>query len=187
MTVLWIDLVASPIGHLLVVTQNTTLCAIDFEDCKERMLSLLQKRFGELQLEAVNNPGGVSDRIRAYLAGDLHSVDSIPTQTGGTDFQQQVWQTLRTIPPGYVSTYGELAQKLGRPRAARAVGMTNGLNPIAIVLPCHRVIGANGSLTGYAGGLKRKEWLLSHEGALSTLTGTDRATIQLPISGLSSF
>ncbi|MEM9906193.1 MAG: methylated-DNA--[protein]-cysteine S-methyltransferase [Cyanobacteria bacterium P01_D01_bin.44] len=161
---LLVDRIPSPIGPIWVVTQDATLCAVDFEDCENRLLSLLQKRFGEVRLHKADNPGGVSDRLRAYLDGDLHSLDDIPTATGGTDFQQQVWQALRTIPPGQVVTYGELAKQIGRPKAVRAVGMTNGLNPISIVLPCHRVIGANGKLTGYAGGLARKQWLLAHEG-----------------------
>ena len=161
---LLVDRIPSPIGSIWVVTQDDILCAVDFEDCENRLLSLLQKRFGQVQLSEANNPGGVSDRIRAYLDGDLHSLDNIPTATGGTDFQQQVWQALRTIPLGQVITYGELAKQIGRPKAVRAVGMTNGLNPISIVLPCHRVIGANGKLTGYAGGLPRKQWLLAHEG-----------------------
>ncbi|MEM9005566.1 MAG: methylated-DNA--[protein]-cysteine S-methyltransferase [Cyanobacteria bacterium P01_F01_bin.86] len=180
MTSLLIDRIPSPIGQIWVVTQNNTLCAVDFEDCEARMRSLLQKRFGPIQLREADNPGGISDRFRAYLAGDLQSLDGIPTATGGTDFQQQVWQALRTIPPGQVATYGELAKQLGRPQAVRAVGRTNGLNPIAIVLPCHRVIGANGKLTGYAGGLARKQWLLAHEGV--TLQSSDASTL-LPIYG----
>jgi methylated-DNA-[protein]-cysteine S-methyltransferase len=106
----------------------------------------------------------VSRLIRSYLAGDVSCIDSIPINAGGTPFQQQVWSALRVIPPGTVMTYGEMAEKLGKPTAYRAVGMTNALNPIAIVVPCHRLVGANGSLTGYAGGLERKRWLLAHEG-----------------------
>ena len=164
MTILNIDRVDSPIGTIWVITKDDVLCTLDFEDCEARVMKLLKKRYGSVQLVDTMNPGGVCDRLRAYLAGDLHSLDDIPTETGGTEFQQQVWQALRSIPPGHVITYGELAKQLNRPKAVRAVGMTNGLNPISIVLPCHRVIGANGSLTGYAGGLVRKQWLLAHEG-----------------------
>ena len=163
-TTLCIDRVASPIGQILVVTNADKLCSVDFEDYENRMMTLLRKRYGGISLKTAINPEGVCDRIRAYLAGDLHSLDDIPTETGGTLFQQQVWQALRTIPPGSVITYGALAKQLGRPKAVRAVGMINGLNPISIVLPCHRVIGANSKLTGYAGGLTRKQWLLTHEG-----------------------
>jgi methylated-DNA-[protein]-cysteine S-methyltransferase len=109
------------------------------------------------------DPCGFSSQVRSYFAGDYHCLDTIPVSTGGTPFQQQVWFALRTIPPGKTITYGELAAKLGKPTAYRAVGGTNALNPIAIVLPCHRVVGANASLTGYAGGLERKQWLLEHE------------------------
>jgi methylated-DNA-[protein]-cysteine S-methyltransferase len=102
--------------------------------------------------------------MRAYLAGDLGCLNCIPVSTGGTAFQQEVWSALRTIPPGTVLSYGEMAARLGKPGSYRAVGMTNALNPIAIVVPCHRLVGANGALTGYAGGLERKRWLLQHEG-----------------------
>lgn len=158
------DRLDSPIGQILVVTRGNVLCSVDFEGYEDRMMALLKKRYGEVVLQAGGKSGRVCDRIRAYLSGDLNSLDDIPTETGGTEFQQQVWQALRRIPPGKVMTYGELAQQIGRPKAVRAVGMTNGLNPIAIVLPCHRVVGANGKLTGYAGGLERKRWLLAHEG-----------------------
>jgi O-6-methylguanine DNA methyltransferase len=88
------------------------------------------------------------------------------TDGGGTDFERSVWAELRCIPLGTTISYGELAKRIGNPNAMRAVGLANGKNPIAIVVPCHRVIGANGSMTGYGGGIHRKEWLLRHEGAL---------------------
>ena len=137
----------------------------------------MKKRFGEFKLNDTQNRSAITQRIEAYLEGDYRSLDQIPVSTGGTAFQQQVWTALRSIPAGTVITYGELAQRLGRPAAARAVGITNSLNPISIVLPCHRVIGADGALTGYAGGLERKRWLLQHEGVrlpgeqLNLLTG----------------
>jgi methylated-DNA-[protein]-cysteine S-methyltransferase len=84
--------------------------------------------------------------------------------TGGTDFQRTVWKALRAIPAGETRTYGQLAAAIGSPRAVRAAGLANGQNPVAVIVPCHRVIGANGTLTGYAGGLARKRWLLAHEG-----------------------
>ena len=113
------------------------------------------------------DPNGFSSKVRAYLDGDLAALDEIPVETGGTPFQRQVWQALREVGPGTTSTYGELARRLGRPTAARAVGAANGRNPVALVVPCHRIVGANGALTGYAGGVERKRWLLKHEGALS--------------------
>ncbi|UBF29237.1 methylated-DNA--[protein]-cysteine S-methyltransferase [Kovacikia minuta CCNUW1] len=164
MTELLIDRVDSAIGQIFVVSDGKKLCALDFADYKARMLSLLEKRYRSFRLTEAANPQGFSDRLRAYLAGDLTSLDEIPVSTGGTPFQQQVWFTLRSIPVGTVATYGNLAEKIGKPKAYRAVGMTNALNPVAIVLPCHRVIGANANLTGYAGGLERKKWLLHHEG-----------------------
>jgi methylated-DNA-[protein]-cysteine S-methyltransferase len=96
----------------------------------------------------------------------LGAIDSISVDTGGTPFQRQVWAALRSIPAGGTVTYADLARTLGRPSAARAVGAINGRNPVAIVVPCHRLIGRHASLTGYAGGLWRKRWLLSHEGAV---------------------
>ncbi|MFN3265571.1 MAG: methylated-DNA--[protein]-cysteine S-methyltransferase, partial [Deinococcales bacterium] len=104
-----------------------------------------------------------SDAILRYFAGDIHALEQIPTETGGTEFQQRVWKGLRHIPVGQTRNYLELAQAIGQPTAVRAVGMCNGLNPILLILPCHRVIGKNGKLTGYTGGLERKHWLLAHE------------------------
>jgi methylated-DNA-[protein]-cysteine S-methyltransferase len=161
---LHIDRINSDIGTLVVVTDHEMLCALDFEDYEQRMRQLLQKRYGSFELEPKSNPLGISSLICAYLEGDYQGVTQIPVNPGGTAFQQQVWSALRSIPPGQTRSYGELATHLGKPTAARAVGMANSLNPIAIVLPCHRVIGANQSLTGYAGGVERKRWLLRHEG-----------------------
>ncbi len=158
------DRIDSPIGAIVLVVDDKRLCSLDFADYEARMMTLLQRRYGEVQLEQVNDPCGFSSRIRDYLAGDYACLDAIPVNTGGTAFQQQVWLALRSIPPGKTLTYGELAAQLGKPTAYRAVGGTNALNPVAIVLPCHRVIGASSSLTGYAGGLERKRWLLQHEG-----------------------
>ncbi|HEX7389242.1 MAG TPA: methylated-DNA--[protein]-cysteine S-methyltransferase, partial [Acidiphilium sp.] len=106
---------------------------------------------------------GVRDRLNAYFAGDLAAVDTITVRAAGTGFQHRVWTALRTIPPGTTTSYGELAARLGVPKASRAVGLANGANPISIVVPCHRVIGADGRLTGYGGGIERKAWLLDHE------------------------
>ena len=128
----------------------------------------MEKRYGTITLIQQTNPQGFSELIRAYLDGNYDSVDTIPVSTGGTPFQQQVWSALRTIPPGTVISYAKLAASLGRTTAYRAVGMANSLNPVAIVLPCHRVLGANLNLTGYAGGLERKRWLLQHEGVKLT-------------------
>jgi methylated-DNA-[protein]-cysteine S-methyltransferase len=113
--------------------------------------------------------GGVSpfaSAVRAYFKGEIDALEDLPVETRGTAFETEVWQTLRRIPPGHTWSYRDLAKAIGRPKAVRAVGAANGRNPVSLVLPCHRVIGADGSLTGYGGGLERKAWLLRHEGAL---------------------
>jgi methylated-DNA-[protein]-cysteine S-methyltransferase len=161
-----IDQLPSPLGDILVVTDGASLCALDYADCRDRMISALTSRFATLQLVDVDDPLGVTSRLRSYFGGDLTALSDVPADAGGTPFQRMVWSQLRSIPTGGTITYGELAARIGRPGASRAVGHANSLNPIPIVLPCHRVIGANATLTGYSGGLFRKEWLLRHEGAI---------------------
>lgn len=163
---LYYDTLASPIGDLLLVVDGEKLCSLDYVEYEQRMLTLLKRRYGSLDLVRCGDPQGFSSRIQAYLNGDISGLDDIPVQTGGTAFQQQVWLALREIPLGSTTTYGKLAARIGRPSAYRAVGAANSLNPIAIVLPCHRVVGSDDSLTGYAGGLERKDWLLRHERAM---------------------
>jgi methylated-DNA-[protein]-cysteine S-methyltransferase len=161
---LLVDRVDSPLGTLLLVSGGGRLCALDFHDYAARMERLLRARYGAYELRDAEAPAGLSSALRAYFGGDACAVDEIVVDSGGTAFQREVWAALRAIPPGTTETYGALARRLGKPNAARAVGITNALNPIAIVVPCHRLIGANATLTGYAGGLHRKEWLLRHEG-----------------------
>ncbi len=162
---LYIDRIHSPLGTLLLVSDGASLCALDYEGCEPRMMRLLADRYGAAHLVERTNPQGFSARVGSYLEGELGSLDDVPVATGGTSFQKQVWAALRHIPPGTTTTYGALAARLGRPIASRAVGLAISLNPVAIVVPCHRVIGAGGALTGYAGGLRRKRWLLAHETA----------------------
>lgn len=162
---LLVDYISSPIGETVIVVDGDRLCSLDFAEYTERMMKLLQRRYGEVRLQQVDDPHGFSTRIRNYFAGDYESLATIPVNTGGTHFQQQVWTVLREIPVGQTFTYSLLAARIGNPKAARAVGMANSLNPVAIVLPCHRVVGCNASLTGYAGGIDRKRWLLRHENA----------------------
>ncbi len=162
---LFVDYIPSPIGKIVIVVDGDKLCSLDFEDYTERMMKLLKRRYAEVQLKQVDDPHGFSARIKNYFAGDYESLTAIPVNTGGTQFQQQVWNALREIPAGETFAYSQLAARIGKPKAARAVGMTVSLNPVAIVLPCHRVVGCNASLTGYAGGLDRKRWLLRHENA----------------------
>ncbi len=164
MTTLLTDILESPIGRLVLVYDAGRLCALDYADSHKRMTWLLQRRYDQLRLCAASKPLGVTQQIRAYFGGKLNAIDSIQVDPGGTVFQQTVWEALRTIPPGTTRTYRGLAGQIGWPNAWRAVGRANALNPISIVLPCHRLIGSNGALTGYAGGLERKHWLLRHEG-----------------------
>jgi O-6-methylguanine DNA methyltransferase len=155
---------ASPLAPLLVVTgRDDTLRALDFVDYEPRMSRLLGDHYGDCELRLGPAPSSVTDALDAYFDGELTAIDTLSTATGGTDFQREVWKALRDIEPGSTMSYGQLAAAIGRPNASRAVGAANGSNPIAIVVPCHRVIGANGSLTGYGGGLPRKRWLLDHE------------------------
>jgi methylated-DNA-[protein]-cysteine S-methyltransferase len=171
---LLIDRIGSAIGTILVVSDGARLCALDYSGYEHRMMRLLRARYGAIRLRPTRNPAGLSGRVRAYLAGTLRAIDDVAVDTGGTPFQRRVWSALRKIPAGQTLTYGGLAGRLGIPAASRAVGHAVSLNPVAIVVPCHRVIGADGTLTGYAGGLDRKRWLLTHEGAGPTLS-RDRA------------
>ena len=162
---LWSGTIHSEIGSIVIVTDSVALCALEFDNGEEGMKQLLSRRFGSFVLHRGDDPLRVGEKIGAYLAGDLHALDEIKVNPGGTEFQQRVWSALRDIPAGTTRTYAQLAASIGRPSASRAVGHANGRNPVSIVIPCHRLIGSDGSLTGYAGGLARKRWLLQHEGA----------------------
>jgi O-6-methylguanine DNA methyltransferase len=164
---LQLDRFATPLGDLLLVFDDEGLRALDFADFEPRMHRLLRLHYGAVTLINAPAPASITGPLTAYFAGDAAALDSIAVATGGTDFQRKVWAALRTIPAGETWSYGALANRIGSPGASRAVGMANGSNPIGIVVPCHRVIGANGTLTGYAGGVERKRWLLSHEGAMA--------------------
>lgn len=145
------------------MSDGKALRALDFDDYEQRMNRLLRLHYGSYTLIPARNPAGLSDRIGAYFEGDIGVLDKIAVQTGGTPFQRKVWDALRHIPAGKTTTYGELARQFGSPNASCAVGRANGSNPVVIVVPCHRVIGAGGALVGYGGGLERKRWLLEHE------------------------
>lgn len=157
---------ASPVGEIILGTDGEgALRVLDFGDYEARMRRLLRRQYGQgsYSMAEARRPSKAVAALRAYFAGDLAAIDRLATANGGTEFQRKVWNALRSIPPRVTTTYGELAARLGMPRAARAVGLANGANPIAIVVPCHRVIGSTGSLTGYGGGIARKRWLLAHE------------------------
>jgi methylated-DNA-[protein]-cysteine S-methyltransferase len=162
-----LDRLPTPIGDLLIVFDEADrLRALDWEDFDARMRRLLRLQYGsEVELREGSAPKSVRDSLNVYFAGDFSALDAIEVETGGTAFQRKLWTALRTIPSGQTSSYGALAAKIGAPNAVRAVGAANGANPISVVLPCHRVIGSNQRLTGYGGGLHRKGWLLTHEGA----------------------
>jgi methylated-DNA-[protein]-cysteine S-methyltransferase len=167
---LFIDRVESPIGTMLLIHDaEERVRALDFHDFEARMRRLLRLHYGQdgaaFIMEGRKAPPAVRQALAGYFAGDLGAVDAIPVATAGTFFQRGVWAALRGIRPGTTLSYGALAGRLGRPKSVRAVGLANGANPVAIVVPCHRVIGADGSLTGYGGGIDRKRWLLTHEGA----------------------
>jgi methylated-DNA-[protein]-cysteine S-methyltransferase len=161
----------SPIGRLLFVSDGESICALGFPGYDRTIDAWLGRRFGAFDSKRGSDPQNLRSILRMYFDGDLHAFDATPVDTGGTTFQEQVWETLRTIPAGGTWSYSQLAMRIGRPRAVRAVGHANGQNPVAIIVPCHRVIGASSALTGYGGGLERKRWLLQHEGALSRELG----------------
>ena len=149
------DTLQSPIGELMLISDGKSLTGLYMANQKHAA-----RRAKAIRDEALlKRPRA---RLQAYFAGELRDFE-LPLAAGGTPFQQRVWRALCDIPYGETISYGELARRIGQPKAARAVGLANGQNPIAIVVPCHRVIGANGSLTGYGGGLERKRWLLAHE------------------------
>jgi methylated-DNA-[protein]-cysteine S-methyltransferase len=161
-----VDRVASPLGTILLVCDaEGHVRALDFDEYEARLRRLLRLHYGEngYTLAAGRAPAAITAALGAFFAGDVDAIASVPVSTGGTDFQRRVWAALRRIPAGTTRTYGELATGIGNPSACRAVGFANGSNPVGIVVPCHRVIGADGTLTGYAGGIERKRWLLAHE------------------------
>jgi len=156
---------AVPIGPIWLVSDGEALCAVEFADHETRLLQLLHRYYGSCGLTEDRAAARWSGCIGAYFAGELKALDNIEVRMRGSAFQLRVWAALRRIPAGTTTTYGQLAAQIGRPSASRAVGLANGSNPLAIVVPCHRVIGVDGSLTGYGGGLSRKAWLLRHERA----------------------
>lgn len=163
-----LDRMKTPIGIMLIVAdEDGNLRALDWAGFETRLHRLLALHYGPgaAQLRDGNASSIIKNALEAYFSGALTAIDALSVKTGGTAFQREVWAALRRIRPGETWSYGRLAKEIGRPDAVRAVGLANGANPIGLVVPCHRVIGANAKLTGYAGGLERKRWLLQHEGA----------------------
>jgi len=160
-----LDRLQTPIGTALLVTDaDGILRALDWEDHEPRMRQLLRLQYGALSVETAQAPDDLRSALSGYFDGELDRLSTIRWRVAGTAFQRQVWTALTTIPAGTTMSYGALAARLGIPKAVRAVGHANGSNPLSVVLPCHRLIGANGSLVKYGGGLMRKRWLLEHEG-----------------------
>lgn len=160
-----LDRLPTPIGIALLVTDAAgALRALDWDDYEQRMRNLLRLHHGEVDLVDQAAPMAIKAALSAYFEGDLSQLSRIEWRIAGTPFQQKVWTALAKIPAGTTMSYGALAAKIDTPRAIRAVGHANGSNPISVVLPCHRLIGADGSLVKYGGGLERKRWLLRHEG-----------------------
>ena len=157
------------VGPMLTVAHDGGLCALEFDDGKRlgRLEARLRRHYPGCVIE--ERPHAIIRQVdrwlTAYFGGKTADISTLALDPRGQEFEMQVWSALRRIPPGTTTTYGAIAQQIGAPGAARAVGLANGANPIAIIVPCHRVIGANGTLTGYGGGLDRKAWLLNHERA----------------------
>ena len=168
----FLEHVPTPIGTFPLVTdQAGRVRALDFGDgepaeAEARLARVLRLQYRGVTTKLTARPAPSPARLalEAYFAGDVNALDRIEVEFGGTDFQRSVWEALRTIPAGKTLSYAALAAQVGRPTAVRAVGLANGTNPIAVIVPCHRVIGSDASLTGYGGGLERKRWLLAHEG-----------------------
>lgn len=154
-----VERIPSPIGDVLIAHDGRALHRLDFAD-------RLGARWGKAPIVPDAEPSPFARAIAAYFEGDLAALDELPVHIEGRDFETTVWRALRQIACGTTWSYARLAASIGRPTAVRAAGAANGKNPISLVLPCHRVIGADGRLVGYGGGLERKAWLLRHEGAL---------------------
>lgn len=163
---LFLDKLSTPIGAMRVVAdEKGNLRLAFFADGEDDIRRHLSKEYGASGyiLETASNPHGTTHALERYFDGELEAIEGVAVKATGTPFQQEVWRALRTIRCGCTTSYGRLAQQIGHAAAVRAVGAANSANPIAVVVPCHRVIGANGSLTGYGGGMERKRWLLNHE------------------------
>lgn len=159
---LFVERVATPIGAVLITHDGKLICNAEFED-SERREKELALHFPGATFVRVKARSPFADALTRYFKGDIRAIDKLPVAKIGTPFQQQAWAALRRIKAGETRSYAEQAKAIGLPRAVRAVGRANALNPNAIIVPCHRVRGANGSLTGYGGGIERKRWLIDHE------------------------
>jgi methylated-DNA-[protein]-cysteine S-methyltransferase len=163
---LTLDRLQTPIGIALLVTdEQGVLRAFNWTDYEAAMQAWLKRHYPAARIVEGRAPAPVRGPFEAYFRGDAQALETVPWRASGTAFQLKVWEALCSIPAGETISYATLADRIGRPTAVRAVGLANGANPVAVVVPCHRVIGSDGSLTGYGGGLPRKRWLLALEGA----------------------
>lgn len=176
---LWTATHESPIGTLRsAVSSGGALVALGFEHSWSPLFACVAVRFADPRV-ARGVPAHVERAIEAYFGGEMTALDALTVDPAGTEFQRRVWTALRTIPAGETRSYAAVASLVGAPRAVRAVGAANGANPVAIAIPCHRVIASDGALHGYGGGLERKRWLLAHE-----TQGTRQTPIALhPMNG----
>ena len=158
-----IAVVHTPIDALTLAAKDGRLCLLHFGSREAPVRQQLHRWYPGDSIEHRPDPAGAATALAKYFSGQLDAIETIEVELNGTPFQQRVWQALRTVRAGRTASYAEIASSIGSLAAVRAVGAANGANPVAIVVPCHRIIGSNGTLTGYGGGLKRKEWLLRHE------------------------
>ena len=158
--------VESPIGPLSVAARAGRTCLVHFGGDESAARKLIERWYPLETVVPAADPGGAVAALTRYFAGELDALDTLEVELNGTTFQQLVWEALRGVKAGQTASYGELANRIGSPTAVRAVGAANGANPVPIIVPCHRIIGSNGTLTGYGGGLPVKEWLLRHEHVL---------------------
>lgn len=157
--------IESPIGPLTIAASAGRICLLHFGGPDAAVQRWVARWFPGEPIEQHEDPGGAAAKLRAYFSGEVDALDAIPVRMLGTPFQQKVWEALRGVRAGSTASYADIACAIQAPTSIRAVGAANGANPVALIVPCHRIIGTNGSLTGYGGGLDRKRWLLRHEQA----------------------
>ncbi|HJR59273.1 MAG TPA: methylated-DNA--[protein]-cysteine S-methyltransferase [Vicinamibacterales bacterium] len=158
-----IAVVHTPIDALTLAAKDGRLCLLHFGAREAPARATLQRWYPGETIERRRDPAGAATALAKYFSGQFDVLETVEVELNGTPFQQRVWQALRDVHAGRTASYSEIASTIGAPAAVRAVGAANGANPVAVVVPCHRIIGSNGTLTGYGGGLQRKEWLLRHE------------------------
>ncbi len=171
MMTLDLTLADTPVGPMALYAQGESLIGLTLDgghDSTHPVARHLARHLGAFETRRVDDAAGAATRLARYFAGDVAALDEQPVRLLGTPFQCQVWTALRDIAAGSTYSYVQLARSLSRPKAVRAVAAANGANPVAVFVPCHRVIAADGTLWGYGGGLPMKQWLLRHEGARFT-------------------